>query len=57
MMMYLWSLMMSDDPEARGIGLPSSSIFIQSMGYSVAHKTEQSMSMVELLVVEMLGVT
>ena len=49
--------MIRDDPEARGIGLPSSSIFIQRMGYSVAHSTEQSMSMVELLVVEMLGVT
>ena len=46
---HLWSLMMSEDPEASGIGLPSLSIFIQRIGYSVAHSTEQSMSMVELL--------
>ena len=46
---HLWSRMMSEDPDARGIGLPSLSIFIQRIGYSVAHSTEQSMSMVELL--------
>ena len=49
--------MMSEGPLARGMGLPSASIFIQRMGYSVAQSTEQSMSMVELRVVEMLGVT
>ena len=46
---HLWSLMMREEPEARGMGLPSLSIFIQRIGYSVAHSTEQSMSMVELL--------
>ena len=48
-MTHLWSLMMREEPEARGMGLPSLSIFIQRIGYSVAHSTEQSMSMVELL--------
>ena len=49
--------MIREGPLARGMGRPCSSIFIQRMGYSVAHSTLQSMSIVELLVVEMLGVT
>ena len=49
--------MMREGPLARGMGLPCSSIFIQRIGYSVAHSTLQSMSMVELLVVEIFGVT
>ena len=55
--MYLWSLMMREGPLARGMGRPCSSIFIHRMGYSVAQSTEQSISIVELLVVDMLGVT
>ena len=47
----------SEDPEARGMGLPSLSIFIQRTGYSVAQRTLHSMSIVEDRVVEMLGVT
>ena len=57
LMANLWSLMISEDPEARGMGLPSLSIFIQRTGYSVAQRTLHSMSMVEDRVVEMLGVT
>ena len=56
-MANLWSLMISEDPEARGMGLPSLSIFIQRTGYSVAQRTLHSMSIVEDRVVEMLGVT
>ena len=57
LMANLWSLMMREEPEARGIGFPSLSIFIQRTGYSVAQRTLHSMSMVEDLVVEMFGVT
>jgi len=53
----LLSLIIRDDPEDRGMGLLSAPIFIQSTGYSVPYKMEQSMSIVEDLVVEMFGET
>ena len=57
LMANLWSLMIREDPEASGMGLPSLSIFIQRTGYSVAQRTLHSMSMVEERVVEIFGVT
>jgi hypothetical protein len=53
----LLSRIIREDPEERGMGRLSDPIFIHKTGYSVPYKMEQSMSMVEDLVVEMLGET